>query len=340
VELNSDQTAYGFFPSPPEVSLESVLDMYADFSDHADVVLLQQNIPWEEFSLGADVASDRIKDIGNQYILSAQNDLEVVFVVDPLNGLNRREFIGLPQEWQANFANPSVRTAFTNFTLRILRDFKPRFLGLASEINTYADFHPEDFPNFLSLYSTVYDMIKAESPQTQVFVTFQWEDLNNLMPTSAEGRQPYETNWETVEAFEPRLDLWVISSYPFVIFESASEIPSNYYTPLLDRTEKPLAVGEGGFTSRDFGPFHGDPQSQVGYLQAIHTQIGDRLVFWIYLLLNDFNIDSYGPAMIARGLSEKDIDTFRIFESVGLREYDGSPKPAMLTWDTYRSMEQ
>ncbi len=335
--FDSKRTAYGFFPSPPEVSTRSVLDMYQSFHDHAQVVLLQQNIPWEEFAQGAEVESKGITDIKNQHILAAQYNLEIIFVVDPLNGLNRREFLGLPEGWDANFANPDVRTAFTNFSLRIVRDFHPRYLGLASEINTYADAHPEDFPNYLSLYSTVYDLVKNEAPQTKVFVTFQWEDLNNLMPTAAEGRQPYAINWDQIEAFEPNLDIWAISSYPFVIFDNGADIPANYYTPLLTRTSKPLAVAEGGFTSRDISPFHGDPQDQVDYLKAIHSQIGERLKFWIYLLLSDFNIDSYAGFMRDRGMGEDDIETLALFGSTGLREFDGTPKPALAIWDGYRT---
>jgi hypothetical protein len=336
--FDSGQTAYGFFPSPPEASLQSILDMYLDLGQHADVILLQQNIPWQDFAQGSDGESATIEDIDNQYLLARQNGLDVIFVVDPLNGLNRSEFYQLPVGWPASFAAPQVRNAYTNFTLRVLREFQPRYLGLASEINTYADAHPEDFAHYLSLYQEVYDQVKAASSETQVFVTFQWEDLNNVISFTAEGRQPYQTNWEQVEAFEPRLDVWVISSYPFAAFRSAKEIPSDYYTPLLTRTHKALAVAEGGYTSRPVGPFQGAPGDQVAYLNAIHDQLGTRLAFWIYLLLSDFNLDSYANIMRQRG-QDQDIDTLGWFASVGLRQHDGTPKPALEVWDNFRRDE-
>jgi hypothetical protein len=331
------RTLYGFFPSPPEATTESVIETYTVLGEHADVVLLQQNIPWSEFIESAEVESSRITDIHNQFLLARQNGLEVLFVVDPLNGLNRREFQGLPWDWEASFANPKVRQAFTNYTLRIVRQFHPRYLGLASEINTYADAHLDDFPHYLSLYQEVYDQIKAEAPETQVFVTFQWEDLNNLIPFGNEGRSAYQTNWETVEAFEPRLDLWVLSSYPFVVFPTGADIPANYYTPWAERADKPLAVAEGGFTSRPVGPFSGAPNDQVAYIQAIHSQLGgDRLVFWIYLLLTDLNIDSYAKLMRVQGMGRDDVETLGMFAAVGLREFDGAPKPALEVWDHIR----
>ncbi len=329
------RTLYGFFPSPPEATTQSIIDTYKAIGQHGDVALLQQNIPWEVFSNSVDAESQAITDIHNQYILARQNGLEVIFVVDPLNGLNRREFQGLPAGWKASFANPQVRAAFRNYTLRIVREFHPRYLGLASEINTYNDTHPEDFSNYLSLYNEVYALVKAEAPETQVFVTFQWEELNNLMPSVAQGK-PYVVNWDQVEQFEPNLDLWAISSYPFVIFPSGADIPADYYTPLLARTSKPLAVAEGGYTSAPVGSFPGDPQSQVDYLNAIHSQIGgDRLAFWIYLLINDFNLESYAHIMNQNDQSN-DINTLGMFASVGLTKSDRTPKPALAVWDSFR----
>jgi hypothetical protein len=333
-------TAYGFFPSPPEASTQSVIDTYKAIGAHGDVVLLQQNIPWADFVKGVDVASSQITDIHNQYILAHQNGLDAVFVVDPLNGLNRREFAKLPFGWQASFANPQVRAAFTNFTLRIVREFHPRYLGLASEINTYADTHPDDFPNFLSLYASVYDLVKAEAPDTQIFVTFQWEELNNLIPQVAEGRAPRQINWDQVEVFEPKLDVWAISSYPFVVYRSGAQIPADYYSPLLARTDKPLAVAEGGYTSAPVGAAAGTPQDQVDYITAIHSQIGgSRLVFWIYLLINDFDLASYAKVMRQTGQGG-DVNTLGMFASVGLTSPDRTPKPALQVWDQFRQSDR
>ncbi|HKZ54873.1 MAG TPA: hypothetical protein VJ123_05285 [Anaerolineales bacterium] len=338
--FDSGRTVYGFFPSPPEPTFQGVLDHMQEIGRHADFLLVQQNIPWEEFLAGVEGESPKRTDIRNQIVLAEQNGLEAVFVVDPLNGLNRREFMSLPQGWQADFANPDVRATFRNFTLWVVRQFSPRYLGLASEINTYADAYPADLPNFLSLYREVYAQVKAESPETQVFVTFQWEDLNNLIPAAEEGRQPYDINWEQVEVFEPSLDLWVISSYPFVAFPGGEAIPADYYVPLLTRTDKPLAVAEGGYTSEPVGPFLGEPQDQVDYLRAIHDQIGGRLAFWVYLLLSDFDREAYAEAMRAQGLSESDANALGMFASVGLRQSDGAPKPAMQVWDEYRSADR
>lgn len=334
----SDTTAFGFFPSPPEASLEAVLNHFSALGQHADFILVQPNIPWMDFVDGVDGDSKSREDLRNQITLAEMNDLGWAFVIDPLNGLNRREFHQLPQDWEPGFDNPNIRRAFTNFTLWCLREFDPPYLGLASEINTYMDAYPEDTEHYLSLYQELYDQIKLESPDTQVFVTFQWDDLNNMFQAASEGRAAYDTNWEQVEIFEPDLDVWAMSSYPYFVF-NGQPIPEDYYTPLLGRTDKPLAISEGGFSSRSFGPILSSPESQIAYINAIDTQIGDRLSFWVYLLLADLDMEALEAPMRESGMSDNDIETLVMFASIGLLEADGTPKPAMAVWDSLHSSD-
>ena len=329
------ETAYGFFNSPPEITIESVFQLYNNLGEHADAVLYQSEVPWMDFRESPDGDSGKIEDLKNQIILADRENLEGIFVIDPLNGLNRREFQQLPEGWKASFSNPDVRSAMKNYALRIVREFHPRYLGLASEINTYADAYPEDFYNYLSLYQDIYDTVKAESPETKIFVTFQWEDLNNLWPQPEEkDYSPGKIKWNQIEIFEPRLDLWVISSYPYITFDSASDIPDNYYSRLLTRTDKELAVSEGGWISQDFKHLTATVKDQEGYLNAIHRQIGERMAFWIYLLIQDINIESY-----SKYIEGADLETLGFFTTVGLISKGGTPKPALSLWDQFRALK-
>jgi hypothetical protein len=336
--FDSGKTAYGFFPSPPEVSIESVFQLYKDMGQHADFVLIQQNTAWEDFTeAGLETESQTRTDLINQAKLARQNNLEYIFVIDALNGLNRREFIGLPAGWEASFANPDVRTAYTNYALWVVRTFHPLYLGLASEINTYMDAHPEDAGNFISLYDEIYAVVKVEAPETQIFVTFQWDDLNNMFPQPEEGdRQRRQPNWEQVEAFEPNLDIWAISTYPYFVFNSGAEIPPDYYTPLLTQTDKPLAIAESGFSSQPVGFAQGSPEDQATYLNTIHEQLGPRLAFWVNTLLDDCNLESYAKQMKKEGRDPQDALSLGAFAYIGLRHSDGSAKPALEVWDRFR----
>jgi len=79
-------------------------------------------------------------------------------------------------------------------------------------------------------------------------------------------------------------------------------IPADYYTPLLTRTDKLLAIAENGFSSQAIGEIKVTPEDQVAYLNALHSQLGPRLVFWVNMLFNDLNIDSYAQHMKSRML--------------------------------------
>ena len=65
--------------------------------------------------------------------------------------------------------------------------------------------------------------------------------------------------------------------------------------------------------------------------------MGSRLAFWAYLLLEDFNLNSYSNYMKANGVNSNDINTLGMFASVGLGSSDGSPKPALDLWDSFRT---
>ena len=64
---------------------------------------------------------------------------------------------------------------------------------------------------------------------------------------------------------------------------------------------------------------------QVAYLEAIHDQLGSRLAFWVNLLFNDFTVQTANDA----GMTA--------FAHIGLRESDGSAKPALEVWDSFRA---
>jgi hypothetical protein len=330
--ISPDRTAYGFFPTPARFSLTANQDIYKLIGQHADVVLLQQAVPWKDFKDGVPEKSQVMDDIRGQYTLAYQNNLNVIFMVDPLNGLNRRQFADLPKGWDANFSNPDVRSAFTNFAMYILRTYHPAYMGLGSEVNTYTNAYPEDYPNYLSLYQEVYDQIKAESPETQVFVSFQWEEMNNLFEILHPDKARFEVDWDQFADFEPRLDLWAISSYPFVAFDPADSFPDDYYSRLLDHTDKPLAIAEGGIPAID----EKGEQQQIKFLNEVDRQIGSRLTFWIYLNFSDFEYNGMAFFFALMG-HFNDLNTLRMFTHLGFYRLDNTAKPALAVWDQIRT---
>ena len=57
------------------------------------------------------------------------------------------------------------------------------------------------------------------------------------------------------------------------------------------------------------------------------------MVFWVNTLLSDFNLDSYTKGMT----SSNDATMLGNFAYTGLREFDGTAKPALALWDGFRT---
>ena len=74
--FDQNRTAFGFFPAPPEGTTEAVLKHFGNMGENADFVLIQPNIPWEDFAQGIEGKSQQRTDLTNQAILAQQNDLE------------------------------------------------------------------------------------------------------------------------------------------------------------------------------------------------------------------------------------------------------------------------
>ena len=328
-------TVYGFFPSPARIEMDSVVATLQGMAQHGDVALFQEHVPWEELLAGPDAPSTQVEDLKNFVHLAQSYGLGAIFVVDPLNGLDRTEFYGVPEAWgPPSFGDARVRAAYKNFALRIAREFHPHFLGLGSEVNTYLATHPDDADNFLSLYRETYDALKAEFPNMRVFVTFQWDQL--VRPDAFPGvSDPSRTPQEVIRAFEPRLDVWAISSYPCFLYPDGA-VPDDYYAPLASMTGKPLAVAEGGCSSRSVGGFPGKVENQIAYLEALERQLEGRLSFWIYLLYNDLDVDAYRAYMEDHGAAE-DVATLELFAYMGLADAEGQPKASMAAWDRLRA---
>jgi len=215
----------------------------------------------------------------------------------------------------------------------VVRVFHPRYLGLASEINTYADAHPDDFVNFVDLCNQTPAAIMAESPDRRAFVTFQWEDLDNLSIIS-EGKPAYQIDWDEADACAPQLEVWAISSYPFVRgLRRRRPGPHRLLHPPLEPHGRTRGGGGGRLVVRRHCslPWF-DRRSD-----RIHVRGRDPA--WrpynvlIYLVLQDFNAGAYRPLLDAQGFGSQ-VDTLGWFQSVGLQTYDGASKPGVAVWDS------
>jgi hypothetical protein len=96
--FDGGRTAFGIFPSPPEMTTDRLLDLLHAMGEHGDVALIQRALPWSAFLDSPDGTPWDFTDEQNLVTLLARLGLEPIFVVDPLNGLDRRQSAVLPAE--------------------------------------------------------------------------------------------------------------------------------------------------------------------------------------------------------------------------------------------------
>src|SRR3990172_3410661 len=162
--------------------------------------------------VGAEVGQSTAETTAAEKQAIDQGDLRLFFAIDPTDSATGRDRLaGLPPESSGKtFADADVREAFVSYAKYVALNYKPAYLALAVEINLYLDKNPDALGDVVSLYNEAYDRVKEISPDTQATVTFQYEDMQALLPT--EDR--HQTSWPLIKPFAPKLDVMAISTYP------------------------------------------------------------------------------------------------------------------------------
>jgi hypothetical protein len=185
-----------------------------------------------------------------------------------------------------------VTEAFTRTVLE-MAELKPPYLAIATDVNLLAQSDPGEFAAFAAVYRQLYPRIKKVSPDTRVFVTFQWE--------AAQDRK-------LIDAFRPDLDVLAFHSDPRRRFEreGPAGMPADYYARIADYGREPVLL-ELGWPSEG----RAGKADQVAFIRAL-----PRLTA------------ALKPAMLAWNFLH-DVKVLLVFTlRLGLLETDGAEKPA------------
>ena len=206
-----------------------------------------------------------------------------------------------------SFSNPVIRAAYIK-AASALAQLKPPYLCLATEINLLALQRLPEYLHFASLYKEAYRAVKLVSPQTKVFVTFQWESVRIL-----DAREPgrIAEHSKVIDIFRPELDLAGFTSYPSPFHETPAQLPPDYYTWMFRHIPPgdPVMLMEIGWPTSGSG----SETEQLDFLRRLPALLeGINLVGLEWALLHDVQVGAF----------DADLST------VGLRHRDGRPKRA------------
>ena len=215
---------------------------------------------------------------------------------------------------ELSFANPVVRRAYIK-EARALAKLKPPYLCLATEINLLGLQRLPEYLQFVTLYKEAYQAVKRVSPQTKVFVSFQWEWVRILDAKDA-GRLAEHS--KLIDIFRPRLDLVAFTTYPSAFYAAPAQLPADYYTWMSHHLppHEPVMFMEVGWPTAG----NGSETEQRDFIARLPELMkGINVIGLEWALLHDVQVGAFDANL----------------NSVGLRYRDDRPKPG---YDRFRSV--
>jgi hypothetical protein len=205
-----------------------------------------------------------------------------------------------------SFSNPAVRRAYVAAAADLAR-LKPAYLCLATEINLLAIQRLPEYLHFVAAYKEAYRSAKALSPETKVFVSFQWEWVRIV---DARELHRVAEHSKVINIFRPELDLVGLTSYPSPFHATPADLVPDYYTWMFRHIppSEPVMLMEIGWPSSGSG----SEAEQLAFLERLPTLLkGINLIGVEWALLHDVQLGAFNADL----------------NSVGLRRRDGRPKP-------------
>jgi hypothetical protein len=244
---------------------------------------------------------------------SRQAGLQPIIGLSPTTLGEGRKELDLPADVRRraghhlSFENPVIREAFKETAAELARLHVP-YLCLATEINFLAMQRLDEFIHFARLYHETYALVKRISPETRVFVSFQWEwmrILDSRAPNSVANHR------KIVDIFRPNLDVVGLTSYPAFFHDSPGDLAPDYFTWLAHHvlpTDEILLMEVGWPTAA-----RGTESEQRRFVQELPGLLeGVNVSVVAWALLHDVGLEEFDDNL----------------NSVGLITSDGRRKPA------------
>lgn len=312
--------AMGFSPTPPVLTVESVLAGIDRWTPRSEFAVFHEELPWTDLLAGMPAADILVRDKTQLVALLRQRGQRLAFVLDLTDGLSRSDEAPQLRTLGRSLAEPAVQQKARDYAVAVATLLQPELLGLAAETNLIRLAAPA--PLYQAVVATANaiaaDLDTIASPATK-FVSVQVETAWGLLPGG-----PFVGITQDLADF-PFAQAIGLSSYPYFVFGDPAAIPADYYARVLEPTNLPAFVAEGGWSSVDVGAPGGDELAQERYVATQAALLdGIGAIAWLHLLFADPDLTTW-PQPIPGNLP--------LFTSIGLVHSDFAAKPALAAWD-------
>jgi hypothetical protein len=265
------------------------------------------------------------------------------------------------------------KAAYLRYVAYMVDKFHPVYLNLAIEVNLFFEKCPSATAGLIDVINAGYDAVKVQRSETLVFPSFQIDHLYGYSTDSCANATARDACFDKLYAVLTPIkrDRFAISSYPYMQgMSKPADLPADWFTRGAARGgEKPL-IAETGWPSTGItvrakdgtcpAYFSFDEPTSAAYLTRVLADADEKgleLVTWwsdrdllvSKIMTNcpcDFDATWCSVLDIFRGpptIGTFDTQLFgelalKVFGTMGLRNYDGTPKPAHTTaWNAARS---
>jgi hypothetical protein len=315
----------GFANSAPRFdNVNLVLQVLHTWTPRADAAIISDQVPWDSLYNGVDVR----KYVINHYLglvnYYRSLNLRLWVFIDPANGLDRTADASDLAALGKSIADADAQYIYRRFTFVMDSILKPDHLGLALETNLIRDIAPS------AIYNGVKQSVNAAASDVRAY------DKNVKLSVSIQADEawgkrlnaPYQGIDQDLIDF-PFVQELGISSYPYFVFDKPSDIPSNYYSKLVEGKNLPVFVSEGGWSSSSLTVGNkniiSNADIQKEYINY-HAQLLDNVKAIAYFQLTFTDID-------VQSLPSNGSPTIAYFSDLGMVDINLNPKPSLSSWD-------
>lgn len=313
----------GFAISGPRPDFSVIMQALDIWSKRADAAIISNQVPWDSLYSGRSPQAY----VQNNYVGLANyyrsKGFKLWVYIDPANGLNRSADADDLAALGKSIADADAQKIYRRFVVVVDSMLKPDHLGLALETNLIR--HASS--------SAIYNGVKAAvngaaadvrtiDKTVKLSVSIQadegWGKLTN---TGYSGIEQDFTDFPFIEELG-------ISSYPYFIFKSPDDMPTDYYSKLVAGKNIPVFISEGGWSSQAASyngtTTYGDPVSQQKYIDFQANRLNElNAIAYFQLTFTDIDVASVTPPA----------PTLNYFAFIGLVDDQLQSKPALSNWD-------
>jgi hypothetical protein len=311
----------GFSPTPPVQTTAAVLQGIDLWSQRAELAAIHEELLWTDLLAG--MSPDAILDRDKVQLVAylRGKGLKLYFMADLTDGLSRGEEAPQLRALGRSLTEPAVQQAYRSYVLAVARKLNPEYIGLAAETNLIRFAAPA------ALYAAVVKAsndaaadLNAAGNGATLLSSVQVETAWGLL-----GNGGAYVGVEQDFADFPFTQTLGLSSYPYFADAQPEDLPTDYYSRLLNGRTLPVMVVEGGWTSAAVGTVQSSPDAQARYVTR-HAQLLDSVAARgvVQLLFADLDLSTVPPPVPAN---------LPLFAQIGLADRAFNAKPALAAWD-------